>query len=197
MVRTKFPIVKKYNKRGPKRVFTNDMLSDAENLVGMYGARTKELALFFDVHEKTIAYWIRTYPQFDRAVKRGRVAIGLKVSKALVAKALGYSHPDTHVLTNTVKTYNEDGKIIGSHTEPLLVQLTKHYPPDACAAHKYLTIMFRETWAENSTLNINQTINANINVKKIEEIPLKELNKDQKELLFQLNMKQLNEVGTN
>ena len=200
MVRTKFPI-KKRNKPGPKRVFTKGMLEEAENLVGTYGARSKELALYFDVCEKTIEHWIRTCPAFERAVKRGRVHVGLKVSKALVSVAQGFNHPAIHFVPNRVveETLDEDGKVIGriTRTEVIKVPYTKHYPPNPYAANKYLTIMFREVWAEPTEFNINHNHSGTINHRKIEDIPIEELSKQEQDLVFQLNMKQLRDVNSN
>ena len=173
------------------------MLKDAEHLVGCYGARVKELALYFDVHEKTVEYWIRNYTEFERVVKRGRVAQGLQVAKALVSRAKGYSHPDTHIFSQTIKEYDEKtGKLISSKTEPLLINVMKHYPPDAYAANKYLAIMFRDVWTE-SELNINHNHSGTINHKQINELDAKDLSETEKEFLFKLNMKQLQTVGKN
>lgn len=195
MERTKIAGVRK--KTYTKRTFSKEQLEDAENLVGMYGARNKELALYFDVAENTIDYWLKNYPDFERAVKRGRVHIGLKVAKALVAKAIGYSHPDVHILTNIVKTYDDEGKVIESHTEPLLVPIMKHYPPDAYAANKYLAIMFREMWSESAELNINHKHSGEITHRAIQDIDMKELSTEEQDFIFNLNRKQLKQIGEN
>ena len=181
-------LVKK--KTGPKRVFTKEQLEEVENLVGMYGARNKELALYFDVAQTSIEYWIKNFPDFERAVKRGRVSIGLKVAKALVAKAIGYSHPDTHYTTGRTKITHPDGTI-EEHTEVIKTPIMKFYPPDGYSANKYLTIMFREMWAENSQLNINHNYSGSITHRNVDEIKIEELTKEEQDLLFNLNIKQI------
>ena len=184
---------------GPKRKFTQQQLDDAESLAGKYGARTKELALYFDVCEASIEYWIKNYPDFERAVKRGRVACGMQVAEALVAKAKGYNHEDTQFFPNRIKIrhVDENGKTIAieERTEIIQVSTIKHYPPDAYAAHKYLSLMFREVWSES--ININHNHSGTINHRKIEDLPLEELSKQEQDFIFQLNMKQLNDVGSN
>jgi len=184
------------NKRGPKRVFTKQQLDEVENLVGMYGARNKELALYFDVAETSIDYWIKNFPEFERVVKRGRVAIGMKVAKALVAKAIGYSHPDTHYTNGKIKTTYPDGTI-EERTEVIKTPIIKYYPPDGYSANKYLTIMFREMWAENNQVNINHNHSGSITHRKIEEIKIEELSKEEQDILFNLNIKQIVESGSN
>jgi len=135
------------------------------------------MAEYFEVSEGTIEYWVRNKSEFAKAVKRGRLEAALKVAKALFQKAVGYSHPDVQIMQ-----YKGD---------PIIVPYTKHYPPDAYAAHKYLSIIFREVWAETAKIEHEHTYSGSINIRKIESISLDELTKKQQELLFQLNMKQL------
>lgn len=194
MRRTRLPLRKK---PGPKSRLQSWMLKEVEELVGKLGARNKDLAEYFHVAESTIDYWIKNNPDFERAVRRGRLEACLKVSQALFHKATGYSHPDTVVLSNRVKEYDDEGKVISERTEPLLVPLVKHYPPDAYAAFKYLTIMFRDVWMDESKLSIQHNINADINIKKIEELSLDNLSDEVKDFLFQLNLKQLNGAQSN
>jgi len=198
MVRTKPPrSVNPKGRAGRKSQYQSWMAADAEDLVGTLGARTHDLAEYFEVANSTIEYWLRVRPDFARAVRRGRIRAALKVSRALFSRAIGYSHPDVHVLSNRVKVYDEDGKVIEERTEPLLVPITKHYPPESWAAHKYLSIMFRDVWADITKMDVEHTHSGEINIKQVEELSMDQLSDEIKELLFALNMKQLSDAQSN
>lgn len=203
MRRTRFPselqraIDERQRKPGRKRIFTQQELDDVRDLVGSLGARNKDLATYFEVNNTTIDYWIKHYPEFDRAVKKGRIEIGLRTARALVAKARGYSHPAVKILTNQVREYDKQGNVIREHTEPMYVPYTKHYPPDVNAAFKYLTIIHRDKWMDNS-LHIQHEHNhsGRVDFRQLESIDLSNLSENVQEMLFELGMKQIGD-GTN
>jgi hypothetical protein len=184
-------------KRGPgspgrKGVFEEWMCEEAKDLCGKLGARIDDLALHFGVVPATIDYWIKNYHSFSRAVKQGRTECTLKVAQALFNRAVGYSHPDTHIMSQTVKKYDEKGKVVSSKTEPLLIPIIKHYPPDTAAAVKYLSILAREQgWSEIHQVNMDVNHRGDINIHKIEELSMDDLSDEVKKLLFDLNLKQL------
>jgi hypothetical protein len=171
------PLPKQKHKAGRKGYFQPWMINEARELIGKLGARVQDLAEYFEVDINTVNYWIRTKPEFARAVKRGRLEAALKAAKALFQKAVGFSHPDVQIMQ-----YKGN---------PVIVPYIKHYPPDAYAAHKYLTIIFREVWADTAKIEHKHSYSGSIDVRSIESIALNELTKEQQELLFQLNLKQL------
>jgi hypothetical protein len=196
----------KFNNKGLKRTkgkagrtgyFQPWMIEEAKELTGKLGARNIDMAEYFEVTVGTIDYWIKTKPEFARAVKIGRLEASLKVAQALYQKAIGFQYMDEQVIANTVKKYGENGKLISQHVEPLIVQVHKQLPPDAYAAHKYLSIIQREIWAETNSLNINHSHTGSVTVKNVEELSLDELSEDIKGLLFELNMKQLSSAQSN
>ena len=194
MVRTT-PLPKKVNKVGRIGYYKPMFVDKAEELVGKLGAGNKELALAFNVSLGTIEYWMRTKDDFRLAVLSGRVNKGLKVSQALYQRAVGYSHPAVHIMPNRVREFDEDGNVIKEYTEALLIPIIKHYPPDTQAAIRILSILHREVWAEN--INVNHNVQGNINIKKVEELSMDNLNEEQKELLFSINLKQLSDGQNN
>ena len=187
----------KINKAGRTGYYQPWMADKASELVGKLGATQKDLADFFDVSTGTIEYWMRKKDEFYHAVKQGRLQKALTVSQALYHRAIGYSHPDVQILSNRVKDYDEEGRLIQERTEPLIVPTTKHYPPDTSAAIKILTILMRETWADPNTQNINHNINGEININKIEELSMDDLSQEVRDMLFELNMKQLSGAQNN
>ena len=200
MVRTIFPvqIVRTRSKHNPKHgAYEPWMVKDAYELVGKLGARHQELALFFDVDITTIENWVKNKPEFARAVKRARVESGLIVSKSLFNKANGCIIKEQVVIQNVVKEYAENGKLLRTHIEPIIVTIEKQLPPDAYAAHKYLTIMHREIWAENSSIDINHNYRGELTIRNVDELSMDELSDDIKTMLFDLNMKQLSKPQHN
>jgi hypothetical protein len=95
-------------------------------------------------------------------------------------------------MSQTVKKYDEKGKVVSSKTEPLLIPIIKHYPPDTAAAVKYLSILAREQgWSEIHQVNMDVNHRGDINIHKIEELSMDDLSDEVKKLLFDLNLKQL------
>lgn len=189
MTRTRPP--KNPHGAGRTGVFQPWMIQEAQELVGKLGARNSDLAEYFDVHVTTVEYWLRHKPEFKRAVKKGRLESSLKVSQALYHKAIGYSHPDTKYFMQPKKYFDEDGKLTEETKEPLAIRITKYYPPDTAAAIKYLSIMMREVWAENTTLSHLHKHSGSVDIKKVEELSMDSLTEEMRELLFNINIKQL------
>ncbi len=174
------------------------MCEVAKDMCGKLGARLIDLAEHFGVCPATIDNWIRNRPEFERAVKYGRMECMIKVSGALFHSSIGYSHPAVHIMPNTVKEYDVNGNVTQSHTEPLLVPYIKHYPPNAQAAIKYLTILGRELgWSEITKVNMDVNHSGDINIHKIAELSMENLSEEAKALLYEVNLKQLNDVQVN
>lgn len=181
MERTKFP--KNYPK--PKKrwstssKYNETVLRDAEDLVSMAGARNKDLAEYFGVSVKTIEYWVTTKPEFKRALKRARMKNVLRASRSLFNLAVGYEHKDTFI-----SQYR--GQIITK-------EYMKRYPPNFPALSRYLSIMMREVWAEKTSMELS----ANLNVEYSETLTLDNFSDEEKELLFNMGMRQLSPAQEN
>lgn len=150
----------------------------------LLGANEAQLADALNVSKPTIDYWKQQKPEFLQVLKAGKLEADANVAKALYHRALGYSHPDTVILTNTVKTYDDEGKVIESHIEPLIVPTIKHYPPDSYAANKWLSLRQRELWNDVTQININHSGSVNLNY--LQQIENPEMISDQ-ELMLALN----------
>lgn len=92
----------------------------------------KEIAAAFGVNEQTIYNWMDTYPDFFEAVNSGKEVANGKVAAALYKRAVGYSHPDTHVSVI-------EGEVV-------LTPLIKHYPPDTRACALFLNNRDPKRW---------------------------------------------------
>jgi len=82
----------------------------------LLGAIDTELADFFNVCEATINNWKLSEPEFLESIKRGKIEADMNVAHSCYNRALGYSH--------------KEDKIFNNNGEPLIVETTKHYPPD-------------------------------------------------------------------
>lgn len=177
---------------GRKGYFKDEMLHQVY-CFALLGATDQQIADFFRVDVTTIDYWKKNKPDFLRAMKRGKTEADAQVAKSFFQRALGYSHPDTHIMSNRVKIYDEKGRVIEEHTEPLLVPIIKHYPPEVTAGIFWLKNRQRLAWVDVSEYLHKHS--GTIDVRKVEEIPLEELSPEQQEMLFTLNLKQLESGG--
>lgn len=98
------------------------------------GATDAELADIFGVSTVTLNAWKHGYPEFLNALKVGKGEADDRVERSLFQRAIGYSHPDTHVS-------NYQGHIT-------LTPITKHYPPDTVAAIFWLKNRRKDEWRD-------------------------------------------------
>lgn len=189
MIRTNYPGRQsrkrtKLVKRRTKPVkWNDDRCRQAFTFALLYGATDEQIALSMDVSIKTIEYWKLTKPEFMEALQAGKDQADARVAEAFYKRAIGYSHPDVHILSNRVKIFDEEGKVIEERTEPLIVPITKHYPPDTFAGHKWLTIRQRAIWAE-----VNKAIPPPVN---LTQINFNMFTKQEKLVLEKIGMGQL------
>lgn len=161
------------------------MCEKAEELVGKLGARNEDLAMYFGVNVTSIEYWIKNKPDFYDAVTKGRIRAGMVMAKSLYMLGTGFTVPSKKIFCNA------EGDVTR-------VPYNKYYAPNAFAAHKYLTIMFRHLgWSDNVKHEHHHSGEINHNHRKVEDIPLEELTQEQQDLLFEINMKQLKDVQRN
>ena len=90
----------------------------------LLSATDANLAEFFGVTEMTVNRWKVAHPAFRQALRAGKVEADANVAESLYKRAIGYSHPETHVT-------NYQGQIT-------VTNLVKHYPPDTLAAIYWL-----------------------------------------------------------
>ena len=120
MKRTKHVLKRKkgHAKTGPIPDITRKTLELLTRLA-MLGMSNKEIAMAIGKPVATLDYWIAQYQAVKEAIHNGRVIAVAEVAAALHKKAVGYSHPGTHICV--VK-----GEVVET-------QITKFYPPDTAA----------------------------------------------------------------
>ncbi len=159
--------------------FNSDFVRQVYYLA-LLGATDKQIAVVFGVAVSSVENWKRDNPEFLEALQKGKLKADAKVAHSLFQSALGYSHSDTVILTNRKKEYDgKTGKVIKEWTEPLIVDTTKHYPPNVTAAIRWLSSRQPDIWADKSKLSIhgNLTVNHEIDLTDFSEKELKVLSK--------------------
>ena len=61
----------------------------AEKLCLLLGATSEDLALFFDVSVDTVGRWQKRFPEFEAAVKRGKMVADSHVAESMYRQATG------------------------------------------------------------------------------------------------------------
>ena len=103
--------------RGAPTKYDERFVEQARIIMTNLGATMVDLAQIFAVTEGTLYQWIKLYPDLSKAIKEGREAFDTSMVEAsLRHRAVGYSHPDTHVS-------NYKGEVT-------LTPIIKHYAPD-------------------------------------------------------------------
>lgn len=163
------------NAHGPIRVFDEEMLFQTEQLA-MLGASNKQLSIFFEVHEKTIAYWIRHRPEFAEARKRGGMVADMSVAKAMLRRATGYEHKEE-------KIFRVGRKLVRK-------KVTVHVPADVKAMMFWLSNRQRDQWTA-ATSKVEHKGTVLHEHKKVEDLNIEELTEDTQKMLFEVAQKQL------
>lgn len=105
---------------GPPSTYKPEYAPIAEKLCSTFGATLEELALYFEVSERTIKNWGNRFPEFMNAIKVGREPADERVKMSLYRKAMGY-------------TYKVE-EVFFRRNEVIRVETEKHIPPSDAAA---------------------------------------------------------------
>ena len=98
------------------------------------GAKDADLARMLNVHQSTIIRWKEQYPEFAQAIIEGREEVLPQVTRALVRRAIGYSHKAVKIHVNAQ----------GQVTQ---VPYIERYAPDTAAAIAILERRGGDQWA--------------------------------------------------
>ena len=106
-------------KRGRPTVYQNIFPNQAFRHC-LLGATTGDLALLFQVTERTINRWMVEHKEFCHAVQAGKADADSRVASSVFKRAVGFKVPEAHIS-------NYKGHIT-------ITQVDKYYPPDMGAA---------------------------------------------------------------
>lgn len=113
------------------------------------GYTDKELAELLGLSEQTIHNYKKLFPAFFESIKTGKAIANKKVEAGLYQRAIGYSFPSVHILSNGKK-----------------ISIIKHVPPDPQAAKFWLTNRDKESWQEKIDHEVKGAVNIKINYSK-------------------------------
>lgn len=171
MTRTKFPNKKTTLIRTKKPVkWNDDRIRQAYTMALLFGATDTQIAKVMGVNEHTITYWKRTKPDFLEALNKGKLTKDEQVERSLFERAIGYSHPDTHIS-------NYRGEIT-------VTPIMKYFPGDVTAQIFWLKNRQRQKWADVQRTQIDIIA---------KHIDLTEFTREQLELIESVGMKLLPE----
>lgn len=117
----------------------------------LLGHTDAELAIYFEVDEKTINNWKHDFPDFLQSIKKGKEIADGEVTESLYKRAMGYEHHDTDIRVC-------DNQIVET-------AMIKHYPPDTTAAIFWLKNRQPKKWRDKQEIESTNetTINWNEN----------------------------------
>lgn len=174
------PLIKteevKVNGRPSK--YNDHVLIEATNYAKL-GATNEQIADYLGIQRSTFQYWLVNYPELKKAISEAKDLFDNEIVKSLAHNALGYSHKDTQF-------FQYRGGIVKQ-------EYIKHYPPNVTAQIFWLKNRKRGEWTDESTIKHAGMIG----IRAIQDIPLNELNQDEQEIVFKINMKQLEETKKN
>jgi hypothetical protein len=126
--------VKTTKKKVGRKTKYRKSLNKAVQELSEQGFTDKEIAEVFNVSESTINKWKKKYPVFMESMRQGKAIADHKVVNALYNRAIGYSHPDTHISV-------EKGDVT-------LTNIVKHLPPDVSACKYWLKNRMKKDWKD-------------------------------------------------
>jgi len=101
----------------------------------------EECADFFKIHVATLNRWKQSHPKFCESMRAGRTKADSEVSARLVERAMGYSHPDTHIAQYKARI--------------IQTPIIKYYPPDTAAASLWLRNRQPDKWRDKPEVSVH------------------------------------------
>jgi hypothetical protein len=133
-------------KRGRPTTYNSKLHPKLAEVLASTGRIDKEVAKEIGISEVTLISWKKKYPEFAKALKKGKDKIDDQVESALYRRAVGYEHPEDKIFY--------DSKRGITVVEPTI----KHYPPDTGAICFWLKNRRPEKWRDRQELEINGDI---------------------------------------
>lgn len=173
MKRKKAPIKRK--RTGPIiRGKEESVQREARNYLAL-GATIAQLCDLLNIDKQTYLNWKNTIPEFKRATDEGMDLADALVENSLFKTATGYTVKDT-------KFFSHEGMIISQEYE-------KRVLPNTTAAIFWLKNRQPGKWKD--VHEMHQKHSGEINVRHTQELDIQTLSKEEQDILFQLNLKQL------
>ena len=118
------------------------------------GLTDKQIASKMGISIATFYDWIKKFPDFSDAIKKGKAPVDTIVENALLKRALGYEYEEvtTEAFTEGI---DENGKPIEKSRH--VRRVTKHVPADVAAAIFWLKNRRPDRWREKREEQVTVT----------------------------------------
>ena len=110
------------------------------------GLTLDEIAHNIGISRASLYKWMDRFPEFAKAINKGREVVDIQVENALLKKALGYDY------TEEIK---ERKHINGKPQMVVTRVVTKHVPPDTTAQIFWLKNRRPDRWKEKQSLELS------------------------------------------
>ncbi len=103
------------------------------------GLTDRQIAAKLGISESTFYHYVKSYPEFEKALKDGKAPVDTLVENSLLKRALGYEYTETKKVTSGEKTIREE-------------KTTKHVIPDTTAQIFWLKNRKPAIWRDKQVL---------------------------------------------
>lgn len=121
------------------------------------GLFDRQIAQKMEISHETFYKWIKNYPEFADAIKKGKEIADKEIVNALYKRALGYSYKEVkeeYVADDNGVIRDKDGK----STKEVTVT-HKSEPPNTAALIYWLNNRRPDEWSNKSKLDVDGNIN--------------------------------------
>ena len=119
-----------------------------------FGAIDIQLSKTLNISKATLNNWKKKHPNFLDSLKKGKDEYDVaNVEVSLRERAIGYSHPDTHISV--------------WRGEVIVTEITKHYPPDPLSCIFWLVNRSGGRWKHVNKMDIDFGSNVQESFEKI------------------------------
>lgn len=116
-----------------------------------------QIADKMEINKSTFYEWIKTYPEFSNAIKKGKEIADKEIVNALYKRALGYSYKEIkeeYIADDNGVIKDKDGK-----SKKEITVTYKSEPPNTAALIYWLNNRRPDEWSNKSKLDVNGNIN--------------------------------------
>lgn len=104
------------------------------------GLSDKQIANNIEISQTTFYDWLKRFPEFAKAIKRGKRPVDFEVENALHKSAVGYEYEEVQTLVESLPNGTKRQKV---------VKVTKHVPPNPTSIIFWLSNRKPEYWSRN------------------------------------------------
>lgn len=149
-----------------------------------------EIAEFYTLDVNTIDYWIRTKPEFEDALRRGRMEPVMKAASSLHQRANGYNYVETKREVKRIQD-KQTGEWV--EVEVGRTETTRHVLPHVGACVQILASQYGDRWAQVMRAQTEVNLTGNLTMRDAPNIDqlMELLTPKEREMVRSIGVKQL------